>query len=308
MSKDYYKILGVEKNASQDDIKKAFRKLAHEYHPDKKGGDEAKFKEANEAYQILSNQQKRQQYDQFGSAGPGGQGFHGQNPFGQGFGGFDFSSFGGNGQGFQFDFGDQGHIDLDDILGSFFGGGGFQQRTPKGRDIRVSVTLTFAESILGTEKQISIPKLVDRKEQKENEQVTITIPAGVSHGQTLRVKGYGEHITNGRDGDALVEIHVIADKRFRREGMHIITDLSVPLSQAIEGGTAEVPYIDNTIIQVKIPAGLASGHILRVKNKGIPSSGFQKGDLYIKTNILIPQKITKNMKKVLELLKEDEGK
>ncbi len=141
MSNDYYKTLGIERNASKEDIKKAFRKLAHEYHPDKNNGDDKKFKEINEAYTILSDDQKRQQYDTFGSAGPSG--FNpGQGGFGgQGFGGFDFSNFtrqyqGQNGQAFEFDLGD--------IFGEFFGG---SKRPKKGLNITVDVQLSFKESI-----------------------------------------------------------------------------------------------------------------------------------------------------------------
>lgn len=164
MSKDYYKTLGVEKNASKDDIKKAFRKLAHEHHPDKKGGNEAKFKEANEAYSVLSDDSKRAQYDQFGSAGPSygggsgagaGRGGFGGFSQGQGFDGFDFSGFqqGGSGQGVEFDLGD--------IFGDFFGGGrgGGRTKQARGRDISVDIEIDFKDSIFGTDKKISLTKM-----------------------------------------------------------------------------------------------------------------------------------------------------
>ena len=144
MAKDYYKTLGVEKGATPEDIKKAFRKLAHQYHPDKAGGDEAKFKEANEAYQILSDEKKRAQYDQFGSAAfDGSAGFGG----GQGFGGFDFSGFQG-GAGFE---------DLGDLFGGVFGGGQ-RSRERRGPDIQVDLELTFKESIFGVNKDIELTK------------------------------------------------------------------------------------------------------------------------------------------------------
>ena len=171
MSKDYYKILGVDKSANQDEIKKAFRKLAHEHHPDKKGGNEAKFKEANEAYSVLSDDAKRSQYDRFGSAGPGfaggsGAGGHGAGA-GAGFGDFDFSQFTqgggfGGGQGFEFDLGD--------IFGDVFGGGaggmggrgGFGQggsrRAARGRDITVDIELTFSEAVFGVSRTISLQR------------------------------------------------------------------------------------------------------------------------------------------------------
>jgi molecular chaperone DnaJ len=143
MSKDYYKILGVDKKASKDEIKKAFYKLAHQHHPDKNGGDDKKFKEVNEAYQVLSDDKKRAQYDQFGSAGPGGSGFNGQAYGGNPFEGFDFS-----GGGFQFDFGDMG--DIFDM----FGGGSSRRRPTKGEDLQVMVEVTAAESFTGVSRKI----------------------------------------------------------------------------------------------------------------------------------------------------------
>jgi len=152
MSKDYYKTLGVSKSASKDEIKTAFRKMAHLYHPDKGGGNEAKFKEVSEAYSVLGDDNKRQQYDTYGSAGPaGGQSYGGFQ--GQDFGGFDFSQFthGGNGQNFEFDLGD--------IFGDFFGGsGGRRQRVKKGQDITVDMEISFSESIFGAEKEFSLTK------------------------------------------------------------------------------------------------------------------------------------------------------
>ena len=149
MKKDYYEILGVDKKSSKDDIKRAFRTLAHKYHPDKKTGDDAKFKEINEAYSVLSDDQKRAQYDQFGQAGPAG-GFGGANA--GGFGGFDFSQFtqGGGGSGFEFDFGD--------IFGDVFGGGRRQQ-TKRGRDISIDIELTFEESVFGVERTVLLNKV-----------------------------------------------------------------------------------------------------------------------------------------------------
>ncbi|HRV76375.1 MAG TPA: DnaJ domain-containing protein, partial [Candidatus Saccharimonadales bacterium] len=149
--RDYYEVLGVGKNASADEVKKAFRKLAVKYHPDKEGGDETKFKEAAEAYEVLSNTEKKQRYDQFGHAGVGGASSSGG---GAGFGGFDFSGAGG---GFSFDISDLG---LDDILGNFFGGafggGGGSRRKSRGADLQTLITLTFEEAVFGTEKKMDV--------------------------------------------------------------------------------------------------------------------------------------------------------
>lgn len=184
MSKDYYEILGVNKGTSKDEIKKAFYKLAHKHHPDKKEGNEAKFKQINEAYQVLSDDAKRSKYDQYGSGFENmGQGNAGA--YQQGFGGFDFSGFqGGNSGGVEFD--------LNDIFSDFFGGsrsGGFyQQRTPRGRDMQTEIQISFIDSILGTEKKISITG---------HKEITIKIPAGIHSGQTLKMTGYGEVVKNG---------------------------------------------------------------------------------------------------------------
>lgn len=302
MSKDYYKILGVDKNASPDEIKKAFRKIAHQHHPDKAGGDEAKFKEANEAYQVLGNAEKKQQYDQYGqtfsgAGSNGGGGFHG----GQGFGGFDFSQFRQGNGGFQFDFGGE-QVDLDDIFGTFFGGG---QRQRRGRDVRLSLKLSFRDSIFGVEKTLSVPDLRDGQDLNKNKEITVNIPAGVENGQTLRVEGYGEQVANGRAGNVLLQIIVEPHKTFKREGMNLVMNLDVKLTDAILGASYDIELVDGTKLSVKIPEGLASGQILRVKGKGVHAGAFHKGDLYIKTNILVPTKLSKNAKKAIEELKKE---
>jgi len=295
MSKDYYKILGVNKSASADEVKKAFRKLAHKYHPDKSGGDETKFKEANEAYQTLSKPEKRQQYDQFGSAGPGG-GFGGGQQ--GGFGGFDFSGFQQGGG-----FGNGQHVDLDDILGSFFGGG---QRVRRGRDIRLNVRLTFRESVFGVEKKISVPDLKDGQDLHKDKEITVTIPAGVENGQSLRLQGYGEQLSDGQAGNVLLTIAVEQNSKFKREGNNLIMHLDVKLTDAVLGAKYDVTLLDEKKIKVKIPTGMESGQILRVKGEGIPAGTFHNGDLYIKTNILIPKKLSKNAKKAIEELQKED--
>jgi molecular chaperone DnaJ len=306
--KDYYTILGVEKTASADDIKKAFRKLAHQYHPDKnKGNDEAakKFKEASEAYATLSDATKRAQYDRFGSAGPGGGYGGGQgNPFGgagQGFGGFDFSQFtqqGGfsqNGQSFEFD--------LNDLFGDFFGGGrGGARRPRKGRNISVDIQLTFKESIFGIEREIGNGK----------ERFMVKIPAGIESGQTLRVGEKGEEGDGGR-GDLLVRIWVEENAHFRKEGLNLVMELGVKLTTALAGGTVEVETLDGKI-DLKIPAGTSHGEILRAKGKGVPyethgvftsATHAKRGDLLIVTHVEMPKKLSKAAQKLVEELKKE---
>jgi DnaJ-class molecular chaperone len=301
MPKDYYKILGVEKNASQDEIKKAFRKQAQQYHPDKKTGDEAKFKEVNEAYSTLSDPQKRQQYDTYGSAGPAGAGFGGQGA--QGFGGFDFSQFTKqyqtqNGQAFEFDLGD--------IFGDFFGGGGGRRRPRKGANITVDVELSFRESIFGVEREITV----------NSQKLSVTIPAGIENGQGLRVAGKGEN-GEGGPGDMIVRIWVKDHDTFRKEGLNLVIELDVKLSLALTGGVIEIETLDPGAggrIEMKIPAGTSHGEILRVKGKGVPyethgiftgAAHAKRGDLLVVTHVVMPRKLSKQAAKLIEELKKE---
>lgn len=287
MAKDYYKVLGVEKNASEEEVKKAYRKLAHQYHPDKKGGDEAKFKEVNEAYSVIGNKEKRSQYDAFGSAGPGfnagAGGFQGgfnPNDFG-----FDFSTFTGG----DFDSGDLG-----DILSSIFGGG---RRVRRGRDVAVDIELSFEESVFGTERKVVInSKLVKQKE------VHIRVPAGIDDGQMIRMSGMGETIENGMPGDLYVKVHVRKHPSLRKEGYNLVMDLTVSLSDALLGAEESLKTLDGTI-SLKIPAGTNTGTILRVKGKGVPQGANKRGDLYVRITVKLPEKLSREQKKLVEELK-----
>lgn len=286
--KDYYKILGVEKSASEEEIKKAFRKLAHTYHPDKSGGDEAKFKEASEAYAVLSDKKKRAQYDSFGSAGSpgGGAGF---DPSGFG---FDFSGF----SNVDFDAGDLG-----DILSSIFGG----RRVRRGRDIAVDIELSFQDSVFGTERKVLInSKLVKQKE------VFIKVPPGIENGQMIRLNGQGEILEGGVPGDLYVKVHVRKHPYLRKEGYNLIMDLEVKLTEALLGSEKVVNTLDGEIT-LKVPAGTKHTTILRVKGKGVPyapmgTDGKYKGrgDLYIRVLVQIPGKLSKEARKVVEELKK----
>lgn len=295
MSKDYYKILGVDKGASKDDIKKAFRKLAHEHHPDKKDGNADKFKEASEAYSILSDDEKRAQYDRFGSAGA--QGFGGQGGFNaQDFGGFDFSQFGFGGQGF----GNGGvEFDLNDILGSMFGGG--RTRVKRGANITVDVEISFKDSVFGVDKQVSYMKVSTKKK----ETFTIKIPPGLDNGEMLRVTGKGEEVEGGRPGDLFVKIHVATDKNLQREGHNLVTSLHLKLSEAILGGERSIQTVDGDLT-VKIPEAISNGEILRVRGKGVAyaTGSSQRGDLLIRILIDMPKKLNKEGKKLVEEMKK----
>jgi curved DNA-binding protein len=288
MSKDYYKILGVEKSASQDEIKKAFRKLAQQYHPDKPTGDEAKFKEINEAYGVLSDAKKRSQYDQFGSAG-----FNGAGAGGQGFGGFDFSGFSQN-------FSQGGvEFDLNDIFGSIFGGG--YQRVRRGADIVMDVTVDFKESILGVEKKVSVSRNSGGKED-----ITFTIPPGIDDGETLRISEKGEPSkdSNGRPGNLYIRVHVKSHPVLHKEGYHLVMDMNLKLSEALLGTEKEIDTLEEKMT-IKIPKGINHGEILRVKGKGVPVGGRNVGDLLIRVLIKIPDSLSKKAKEAIETLRTE---
>ncbi len=305
--KDYYKTLGIDKGASKEDVKKAFRKMAHEYHPDKTKNDpaaSAKFKEASEAYSILSDDAKRKQYDTFGQAGagfnPGAGGFGGQGGFGgaQGFNpndfaGFDFSQFtraGGQG-GIEFDLGD--------LFGDFFGGGNARRRPRKGRNVTVDLKISFKESIFGVERELAVGGY--------KEKFMLKIPAGIETGQGLRIAGKGE-TGEGGPGDLIVRIWVEEHATFRKEALNLVMDLPVKLTTALGGGTMDIETLDGQI-ELKIPAGTSHGEILRVKGKGVPyeSGGLghrdKRGDLLVVTHVVMPRKLSKNAQRLIDELK-----
>ena len=291
--KDYYKILGINRDASEEEIKKAFRKLAHAHHPDKSGGDEAKFKEASEAYSVLSDKKKRAEYDNFGSGGFSANRASGSAYSGDPSGfGFDFSGFGNAG----FDAGD-----LSDILSSIFGG----RRVRRGRDIAVDIELSFQESIFGAERKVVInSKFVKQKE------VSISVPPGIDDGQMVRLTGQGEILEGGVPGDLYVKVHVRKHPYLRKEGYNLIMDLEVKLSEALLGAEKVIHTLDGEIT-LKIPAGTKHGTILRVKAKGVPyQSGANtkasagRGDLYIRVSIQMPERLSKEARKAVEELKK----
>lgn len=303
--KDYYKTLGIDKGASQDDIKKAFRKLAHEHHPDKNQNDPTssqKFKEASEAYSVLSDDSKRKQYDMFGANGVGAGGPGGQGGYqgGQGFGGFDFSGFQNGG----FNFSQGGvEFDLGDIFGEFFGGG--KRRPKRGSNITVDVELSFKDSIFGMEKEISVSK------EKNMEKLSITIPPGIENGQGLRVQGRGEEGPGGK-GDLIVRVWVKPHETIRKEGLNLIMDLPVRLSLALSGGVITLKTLEGEI-ELRIPLGTSHGEILRVRGKGVPyettggifGTGGKRGDLLIITHVIMPKKLSKEAQRLIDGLKAE---
>lgn len=257
MAKDYYKILGVEKNASKDDIKKAFRKLAHEHHPDKNGGDASKFKEASEAYAVLSDDQKRTQYDQFGSAMPGGGG---GNPFE----GFDFSGFGfgGNQGGFQ-------NVDFGDIFGEFFGGR--TNKVKRGADISVDIEIPFADSIFGREETIRLRK---------------TSQCHTCKGSGGK-PGSGEATCGVCGGNGQVEEtrrSILGSFATVRTCHECHGRGKVPKEKCETCKGAGVTKGEEETV-VAIPGGIESGEMLRVSGRGEAVSGGQAGDLYVRIHV-----------------------
>lgn len=269
--RDYYEVLGVSKTASEDEIKKAFRKAAVQYHPDKEGGDETKFKEVNEAYEVLKDKQKRQRYDQFGHAGVGGAsgGGYGGNPF-EGFGGF-------GGQNVHFDFGDGG---LGDIFSQFFGGSaGAQQGPRRGRDVETSVNLTFEEAVFGVEKKISLT-LEDICEHCQGD--------GAEPGHGMKTcpdcQGAGQQtrVTNSLFGQIQ---QAVTCSGCQGRGKVPEQQCSVCSGKGTKRQTRD--------INLKIPAGIDDGATIRLKDHGEAAQGGAKGDLYVHIRVRSHKKFTR---------------
>ncbi len=257
MSKDFYNVLGVQKGASKDEIKKAFRKLAHKYHPDKKGGDESKFKEVNEAYGILSDDKKRAEYDTYGQTFGGGA-----NPYG-GAGGFDFSGFQG-GQGFE-------GVDLGDIFGDFFGGGSRRGRTKRGSDISIDIEVSFEESIFGTDRKILLNKTsaCNTCEGSGAKKGTILKKCNVCNGQgrvhETKKTFFGTFTNTVECGECFGAGEIPKEKCVNCHGTGVLKK--------------------ETEIKVKIPAGISSGEMIRLSGAGEAIPKGIAGDLYIKIHV-----------------------
>ncbi len=350
--RDYYEVLGVNRNASDAELKKAYRALAKKYHPDMNPGDkeaEKKFKEASEAYAVLSDAQKRQQYDQFGHAA-----FDGTGGGAGGFGGFDFS-------------GDMGDI-FGDIFGDFFGGRGASRRTSNGprpgANVRSSVRITFAETITGCEREITIDqkdecqhchgtgakpgtspetcpkcggkgqvvytqqslfgmvqnvqpcpdchgtgKIIKEKcpdcrgtgYTSSKKKISVSIPAGIDNGQSIRLRGKGEPGVNGGPrGDLLVEVSVASDPDFIRQDMDIFSSKDITYAQAALGGDVRIRTVDGDVIYTVKP-GTQPGTRVRLRGKGVPSlrSKTVRGDQYVTLNIKVPTRLSEEAKQAL---------
>ncbi|MBR2696948.1 MAG: molecular chaperone DnaJ [Parasporobacterium sp.] len=364
--RDYYEILGVEKNATQDDIKKAYRKLAKKYHPDMNPGDkeaEAKFKEASEAYGVLSDETKRKQYDQFGHAAFDGTG---------GAGGFNYQNMNVDDILRGFGFGD--------IFGDLFGGGGFRSSgfggsaqayngPMKGRNVVASVRIAFEEAVFGCEKQISINfkeecdschgtgakpgtspetcqtcggsgqvvrqrqslfgvmrevgvcnecggsgKVVKEKcpscrgngFKNTKKKISVTIPAGIDSGQSIRIAGMGEPGTNGGSrGDLLVEVIVSRHPIFVRDGMNLFSTASITFTEAALGGDVKIKTIDGDVL-FPIKPGTQTDTKIRLKGKGVPSlrDKTKRGDQYTTLVVKVPDRMNSKQKEALKKFDE----
>ena len=358
--RDYYEVLGVSKNASEDEIKRPYKKLARKYHPDMNPGDkeaEEKFKEVNEANEVLSNPEKKAKYDQFGFAGVDPNYGAGQGGYG-GAGGFDFG-------------------DLGDIFGSFFGGGfgGGGRRNPnapqRGESIRASLSVEFTEAAFGCEKSITI----DRSEQcptckgkgcapgttpevctqchgtgtvtqaqrtpfgmmqsqtvcpkcrgkgqiihqpcpdcrgagavRKRRTIQVNIPAGIDNGQTISLRGQGHSGKNGGPaGDLLITVMVRPHEIFRRDGTAVFCEAPITFTQAVLGGTLEIPTIDGKV-KYDIPEGTQTGTVFRLRGKGIPVlNGRGRGDQYVTVNIETPRNLNREQKEALKKFSESLG-
>lgn len=283
LEKDFYKVLGVSKDASESEIKKTYRSLARKFHPDSNPGDasaEARFKEISEAYSVLSDSQQRSEYDQIRAMQAGGPRF----TAGGGPGGFE-DVFGGMFGGMP----RQGQsADFGDLFSGLFGGGqggfsGYREPT-KGRDVVSRVTLDLPTAIKGTEVSLEGPG---------GKKITARVPAGVKDGQKIRIRGKGHPSPDGgKPGDVIITVGVPKHPIFAREGDHLRVEVPITFGEATLGATIEVPTIDGEVVKVKVPAGTPGGKVLRVKGRGV-RAGAALGDLLVELQVAVPAHLSK---------------
>jgi molecular chaperone DnaJ len=314
LNKDFYALLGVAKDASEPDIKKAYRKLAKSLHPDRNPGDEAgerRFKEIGEAYSVLSDPEQRQQYDAIrsmtsggarftsGGRGPGGGGQF-EDGFSPMFGG---AAGGAGGPRVRFSTGSPGGpgaASLEDLLSGMFGSGadpsyggyGAPRGPQRGADIDAATTLGFRQAVHGETVQLRT---------QEGRTITVRIPAGVRDGQRIRLAGKGQRGDPGAPaGDMVVSVKVTPHPVFGREGDNLTITVPVAFDEAALGSTLEVPTLDGGTVKVKLPAGTPSGRVLRVKGRGVERKGHPKGDLLAKVEVAVPQRLSDEAREAVE--------
>ena len=309
--KDYYKILGVARSASQDEISKAFKKLARKYHPDLNPGDnaaEGKFKEAGEAYEVLKDPEKRKLYDTLGPNWQQGQNFQPPPGFenmrfnfggpggGQGFEGGGFSDF------FETLFGGAGGARAG--FGGGFGGGGYSPRPRRGQDAEVSYEIQLEDAFRGGPQTISLQEQVhgpDGRPTLQTKTLNVNIPPGIKDGQRIRLAGQGSPGLGGGDaGDLYLKIKLAHNARFKVKDDNVVYDLHLAPWEAVLGTTVRVPTLDGAV-EMKIPAGISSGSKLRVRGKGMGPAG-KRGDQMVRIMIQSPKELTDDERKLWEEL------
>jgi curved DNA-binding protein len=306
MADDYYKILGVEKNAGTEEIKKTYRKLALKYHPDRNPNNpvaEEKFKKLSEAYAVLSDPEKRKQYDNFGSD-QFSQKFSREDIFRD----FDINQilrdmgFGaGAGTGRRGNYSYSGNDPFADLFGQ--ARRDHYQMPQKGDDLQYNLNISLEESVFGVDKKLSLQR------DRQVDEINVKIPAGISTGKKLRLTGKGNPgRQGGQAGDLYLNINVVSHPIFARDGNDIYIEKSIPFTQAVLGSSIDVPTIDGTIKRIKIPAGAQNGTKIRMKGYGAPAlrgSGSMKGDQYVKISIEVPRKITDKQLQLIKKLSEE---
>lgn len=303
--KDYYQILGLPRSASKPELKKKYFELAKKFHPDvnKEKGAEQTFKEISEAYEVLSDDQKRQMYDNFGHAGVDPNAQAGGDPFGGfggGFGGFHAQQGGVN-------------INMEDLSEMFEAAFGGRMNTKRGRDVQIGIKLSFLEAVNGCNKDVDVSYVErsgprDRGTQKQKA-VNISIPAGVESGMQLRVQGKGTPGQSGhKSGDLLVEVDVEEDPYFRRDGSDLHVEIPVGFAQAILGCTVDVLTLSG-MVELKIPAGTQPGTKMIMKGKGVKNvNSISKGNQYVHVKVELPKKINDKQRELLKEFEEEESK
>jgi len=309
--KDYYAVLGVPRTASEDDIKKAFRKLARQFHPDvardKKTAEE-KFKEINEAYEVLRDPEKRKRYDELGATWtegaahrpPPGRQYRSASP--------------GGAEDYEFHFGGTG---FSDFFEQFFGGGGRgngfgngagpytrTRGSSRGANIEGDIVVTLEEAMRGSTRTLSLRRVNPRTGQAETHTFKVRIPAGVQDGQTIRVAGRGgEGSGGGLPGDLYLHVRLAAHPDFQVRGADLFYELPIAPWDAVLGAVVRVPYLDGPVT-VRVAPGTNNGQKLRVKVKGLPTGkGGTRGDLYVVINVQLPHRVTDQERKLWEELK-----
>ncbi|WP_447948988.1 DnaJ C-terminal domain-containing protein [Microbacterium aurum] len=311
--KDFYKVLGVSKDISEADLKKAYRKLARQYHPDSTQGDpakEAKFKEISEAYSVLSDKDQREEYDQIRAMGSGGARF--QAPGAGGAGGFEdvFSRFGGGSRGSSYQ-----SADFDDLFAMFgqqqgggFGSGRFGQSTggfrgfggpQRGADVTARTTLDFRTAVKGETITLA---------GEDGKPFKVKIPAGVADGQKIRLRGRGRPSPDGGEpGDIVVQVKVRPHPVFTRDGLNLRVTVPVTFTEAALGATIEVPTLGGDPVKLRVAPGTPSGRVLRVKGRGVETAK-GTGDLLAEVQVVVPSHLDGPAKEALERFHELEPK